>query len=81
MHPENIGALHWSGVYVHIFVCIIEGSLNLKDVFHALNIDIHLHFMLFRYKSNRIQDACNKTKHLEFIYINNILNSSTFYVI
>ena len=42
MHPENSGALHWSGVYVHIFMCIIEGSLNLKDVFHALNIDIYL---------------------------------------
>ena len=42
MHPENTVALHWSGVYVHIFICIIDGSLNLKDVFHALNIDIHL---------------------------------------
>ena len=42
MHPENTGALHWSGVYMHIVMCIIEGSLNLKDVFHALNIEIHL---------------------------------------
>ena len=42
MHPENTGALLWSGVYMHIFMCIIGGSLNLKDVFHALNIDIHL---------------------------------------
>ena len=42
MHPENTGALHWSVVYAHLFMYIIEGSLNLKDVFHALNIDIHL---------------------------------------
>ena len=42
MHPKNTGALHWSGAYMHIFMCIIEGSLNLKGAFHALNIDIHL---------------------------------------